>query len=116
MNIPDIPDTLDEHAVIVRFRRAPGELSRIFDIELAIALALAKSGAGWYEGHELTADRSSGHLFMYGPDADALLAAIRPALERAPGLHDIVALLRYGASDTESQRTSIVIENKATAP
>lgn len=107
-------DSAPEHAVIVRFRRSAGELSKIFDVELELALALAKSGTGWYEGHELTADRTSGHLFMYGPNADELLATIRPALERAAGIHDIVALLRYGESDTNSMRMSVAIDNKVT--
>ena len=104
------PDHPPEHSAIVRFRRVPGELSKIFDLELALALALAKTGTGWYEGHELTADRTSGQLYMYGNDADELFATIRPVLERATGICDVVALLRYGDADDDAPRVSVVIE------
>ena len=109
------PDHAPEHSAIVRFRRAPGELSKIFDLELALALALAKTGTGWYEGHELTADRTSGRLYMYGSDADVLFATIRPVLERATGIHDIVALLCYGDADSDAARATVVVEPRVSS-
>lgn len=47
-------------------------------------------------GNEIAADLSDGSLYMYGPDAEALLAVVRPLLASADCLRNARATLRYG--------------------
>ena len=53
----------------------------------------------------LAVDGSDGTLYMYGPDADRLFAAIKPALEACAFMKGAVAKLRYGppAADTRER-------------
>ena len=49
-----------------------------------------------FDGNEVATDGSDGFLYMYGPDADALFGAVRPALEGAPFMRGARVTLRYG--------------------
>ena len=66
-------------------------------------------GRGVIHGDEFSSDEAT--LYIYGPDAQAMFNAIKPALlaaKLAAGSH---ALLRYGAPD----ETSVKIEKLALA-
>ena len=88
---------MPEHALIVQFFDYPGpELDPLHELEEALSNAIDAAGAGMYDGHELAIDDSDGRLYMYGPDADGLIAAVRPILQRCPFTAGALVTLRCG--------------------
>jgi N12 class adenine-specific DNA methylase len=86
-----------EEAVIVHFDYGQKDWSRFFEFEKTLEEAIAKAAVGDYDGNELATDGSDGSMYMYGPDADALFAIIKPRLMSASFLRNVVVTLRYGA-------------------
>src|SRR5690242_5076841 len=86
-----------EQAVIVRFDYGHKDWSPFFAFEEKLEHAVDTSGLGDYDGNELAVDGSDGTMFIYGPDADKLLALIEPLVESAGILKNVRATLRYGA-------------------
>ena len=85
-----------EHAVIVHFQYGSTDLTRLFTLEEQLEQAIAMADAGEFDGNEVAADGSDGYLYMYGPDADRLFAAVRPALQAAGFMRGARVKLRYG--------------------
>lgn len=86
----------DEQAVIVTFRYGLPDLAPLRDVEEQLKIALADGDVGEYDGDEMAVDLSDGSLYLYGPDADRLFAAIRSILEAAPFMWGASVKLRYG--------------------
>ena len=86
-----------EHAVIVSFGYGGStDLEPLFALEQELESAIVAAGVGEYDGNEVAVDGSDGTLYMYGPNADALLAVVKPALESCPFMKGAVVRLRYG--------------------
>lgn len=88
--------TVPEHAVIVHFQYGSTDLARLFALEEQLEQAIVTANAGEFDGNEVAADGSDGYLYMYGPDADKLFAAVRPVLESAEFMQGARVTLRYG--------------------
>jgi hypothetical protein len=93
-----------EEAVIVHFDYGRKDWSPFFEFEKALERAIAKAGAGEYDGNELAVDGSDGSMYMYGPDADKLFAVVKPHLLAALLLRNVVVTLRYGAAADPAAR------------
>lgn len=97
-----------QHSVIVQFygfgdkfwteQRRP--LDPLYALEDQLIAVLDGTALGELDGHEIAMDGSDGALFLYGPDADALFAAIEAALKASPVTQGGNATLRYGNHDT----------------
>jgi hypothetical protein len=87
---------MEEHAVIVHFDYAADSLDPLHDLEEQLEAAITAAGVGEFDGNEIAVDLSDGSLHMYGPDADALFAAVRPLLAAADCLRNTRVTLRYG--------------------
>jgi hypothetical protein len=85
-----------EHALVVHFEYGSTDLSRLFALEELIEQALTRHGVGEFDGNEMAVDGSDGYLYMYGPDADQMFAAVRPVLEGADFMRGARVTLRYG--------------------
>jgi hypothetical protein len=85
-----------EHAVLIRFAYGSTDLSRLFALEERLEHAIIAAGVGQFDGNEVAADGSDGTLYMYGPDADALFAAVRPTLLTTGFMKGARVTLRYG--------------------
>lgn len=86
-----------EHAVIVTFAYGGStDLDPLFALEEKLESAISAARAGEYDGNEVAVDGSDGTLYMYGPDADKLFAAVRSTLEACSFMKGAVAKLRYG--------------------
>ena len=70
--------------------------------------ALDGKNVGELDGHEIAIDGSDGFLFLYGPDADALFAAIEPVLRKSPVMPGADATLRYGDPDAADLKQRLV--------
>ncbi len=87
---------MSEQAVIVRCNYGSTNLEALYDLEDKLAARIEVAKAGEYDGNEIAADGSHAILYMYGPDADALLAAVRPILETTPFMKGATIRVRYG--------------------
>lgn len=86
-----------EQAVIVSFGYGGStDLEPLFALERELESAIAAASVGEYDGNEIAVDGSDGTLYMYGPDADKLFAAVKPALESCRFMNGAVVRLRYG--------------------
>jgi len=93
-----------EQAVIVHFDYGNPDWKPFFKFQERLESAIKRSGAGDYDGNELAVDGSDGTLYMYGPDADKLLAVAKPILLSADFLKNITVTLRYGGVEDKLAR------------
>ncbi len=87
---------MSEHAVIVRFDYGSTDLDPLFAVEDRLEQVISAAAVGEYDGNEVAASGDDGTLYLYGPDADALFAVVKPVLASAACLRNAVATLRYG--------------------
>ena len=98
-------------AVFVRIPLAGGEFGSDDEQEAVLALSdalteiLADSETGVFDGYEFGGGAAT--LFAYGADADALFAALEPALRAAPVTCGAVITKRHGTAhnDTDGEVT-----------
>jgi len=83
-----------DHCVLVRFPFEGADLAPVFALEDALSAAIAARGTGEFDGNEVGGGEVV--LYMYGPDADALYAAIAPVLAASPVAANGVITRRYG--------------------
>jgi hypothetical protein len=95
---------MSEHAVIVSFRYGLADLDPLFELERRIERALAERDAGELDGNEVAHDLSEGSIYIYGPDADAIYAAIEGDLAATPFLRGAQVTRRYGSVFDPSAR------------
>lgn len=93
-----------EQAVIVFITSIPAD-SGLDEIEDPIMDAIERADVGEFDGNEIGPDGAE--LYMYGPDADALWAAVRPVLEKAPIGPGSYATLRYGEPGAREVRVDL---------
>ena len=96
-----------EHAVIVPFDYGSRDLEPLFALEAKLEEAIAAGDAGEYDGNEVAASGSDGTLYMYGPDADALFAVVKPILASAVCIRNALATLRYGPPADDVRRVEV---------
>jgi hypothetical protein len=87
---------VDQHAVIACFDYAADSLDAIYAIEKQLESAIKAAGVGEFDGNEMAVDLSDGSLYMYGADAEALFAVVRPILAAAECLRNTRVTLRFG--------------------
>jgi hypothetical protein len=87
---------MEEHAVIARFDFAADSLDPLFRLEQQLEAAIVAADVGEFDGNEIAVDLSDGSLYMYGPDAEALFAVVRPILANAECLRNTRVTLRFG--------------------
>ena len=100
---------MSENAVIVRFDYGSTDLDPLFELEEALEDAIEAAKVGEFDGNEIAESGSDGLFYMYGPDADALFAVIRPILADATCIRNAVATLRYGAPDEDARQVETKI-------
>jgi hypothetical protein len=103
------PSRPPEHAVLVQFGYGTTDLSRLFSLEERLEAAIAAAGVGAFDGNEIATDGSDGTLYMYGPDADALFAVVRPALEATDFMRGARVRLRYGPPEDGIREVEVVL-------
>ena len=101
---------MSEHAVIIKFDCGSKDLARLFELEEDLEAALAERAVGELDGNEVAVDGSDGLLYLYGPDADHLFAAIKPVLAATTAIRNAVATLRYGPPGDDVRRMTVKID------
>lgn len=87
---------MEDHAVIARFEYTADNLDPLHGLEDQLVAAINAEGVGEFDGNEIAVSLSDGTLFMYGPDAEALFAVVRPLLSAASCLKNTRVTLRFG--------------------
>jgi len=87
---------VQQHSVIAHFDYAADALDALYNLEERLEAAINAAGVGEFDGNEIAVDLSDGCLYMYGPDAEALFAVVRPILAGASCLRKIRVTLRFG--------------------
>ncbi|MGI5418392.1 hypothetical protein [Actinomadura luteofluorescens] len=100
-----------EHAVFLKFALTGDgygtepERGAIYALAHQLEEALDAAGDGEVDGHEF--GQGNAQIYLYGPDAERLLQAIRPVL-RTASLRPNQAVLRFGDVDDEGYRVEVV--------
>ena len=96
---PSVYDRSEEQAVIIYFFHYEyEELDELFALEDRLNEEISKNSLGRYDGNEIACEGTDGSLYMYGPSAEKLFAAIKPILQETDFMKDATALLRFGSS------------------
>jgi hypothetical protein len=101
-----------EHAVIVHFPLSDDEFGSDAEFDSMVILsdaleaAIAAASAGEFDGNELGGGEC--RLYMYGPSADRLFAAIEPVLAGSSLVRGGYVVKRYGtANDPLAQESKL---------
>ena len=100
---------MNEQAVIAHFDYEGDDLGPLFEVEDLLEVAIAEADVGEFDGNEIAANLSDGSLFMYGPDAEALFAAVRPIIASADCLSNVRVRLRFGPPEDDTPERIEVI-------
>lgn len=103
--------TSEQQAVLVDLRLScdfgsDAERQRVYELEDKLIAALDASGAGEVDGTEFGGGGVT--LFAYGPDADALYAAMHDLILEFGPTQGSSATLRYGGADDADAKERIV--------
>ena len=93
-----------EQAVLIHLQTSRVDFDRVVKTEDELIAAVDEKGLGEVDGHELAVDGSEVVYFIYGPDADALLAAVEPVIRGFPAREGSYAIKRYGEVDDPNAR------------
>jgi hypothetical protein len=93
-----------EQAVLIYLQTAGVDFDRVVKTEDELIAAVDEKGLGEVDGHELAVDGSEVVYFIYGPDADALFAAVEPVIRGFPAGEGSYAIKRYGDVDDSNAR------------
>ena len=99
---------MPDHCVKLRFPFSGTDLNPIFGLEDALEEAVSAAAAGECDGNDVGQGQCT--LYMYGPDADALSAAIQAVVAaHRQMLADGHILLRYGPPEDGVREVKIQI-------
>jgi hypothetical protein len=98
-----------EHSVIVYFKYGKEEIEPLHELVLRLEKMLSGTNAGVIDGHEIAMDHSEGSLYLYGPNAETLFKAVKPALEEVDFLQGAVAVLRFGGINEKAPDIEVEI-------
>lgn len=99
---------MSDHCVKLRFPFSGTDLDPIFALEDALTEAINATAVGEFDGNDV--GQGECILYMYGPDADALSAAIQPVIvAQRQMLAGGQMLLRYGPPEDGVRETQIPI-------
>ena len=76
-------------------------LDALLVLQQQLTRAVEETGLGEVDGNEIALDDSEGSLWLYGPDAKAMLKAALPVMCRSPLAPGGSAILRYGEAADE---------------
>lgn len=89
------------------------DLTPLFALEDRLEAAITVDKSGGFDGDEIAVGGADDFFYMYGPDADRLLATILPILEAVPFMKGAQATKRYGPPDP-GVRTVVHVINQWT--
>jgi hypothetical protein len=98
-----------EQEVEVHFAYGSTSFQHLYALEDVVRTTIVDAAVGHYEGHDVAADGSDGHFYMYGPDAEALYRVIDPVLAASPLMRGATVTLWFGARGWRTPKRVIEI-------
>jgi hypothetical protein len=89
-------------ALIVNFKYGLEKTDEFHAMDDALFEHFGEEGPMIYDGHEIAIDLSDGTLFFYGPDANELLKAATPLMQKFDFLIGAECVRRFGEADDEA--------------
>jgi hypothetical protein len=89
-------------SVIVNFKYGLDTTDDFHAMDEALFGHFGQEGPMIYDGHEIAMDLSDGTLFFYGPDANELLRAATPIMQKFNFLIGAECVRRFGEADDEA--------------
>jgi hypothetical protein len=105
-------EAAEEHAVIVKLKLASGpmgnkdERARINELEDRLSDSAKRSSARELDGEEYGGGLCT--IYMYGPDAERLFSAVKPALDAFHAPPGSYVIKRYGKPGSKQDRIALV--------
>jgi hypothetical protein len=100
------------HAVIIRFHYAHESFTPLIRLQNVLEEVVAKAGVGAFDGADVPEIGRIGCLYLYGPDADAILNVVRPILEGVAFMTGAVVRLRYGPPNNGARECEIPLTSR----
>jgi hypothetical protein len=94
-----------DHAVLVHITSLADEDAGLDEVEDPLIEAIELAGVGEFDGNEIGPEGAV--LYMYGPDAEALWAAVEPVLRSAGLGVGCYAIKRYGPPGANESRIEL---------
>jgi hypothetical protein len=104
-----VEDTSTDHAVIIYFSYGMDSLEPLHTLGFELERIIESADAGRYDGHEIAMDDTEGSYYMYGPNAEKLFKAVKPALENIPWMKGARALLLFGPMGENTSQIEVDI-------
>ncbi|TAL05986.1 MAG: hypothetical protein EPO07_02585, partial [Verrucomicrobia bacterium] len=101
-----------EQALIVHFKYGSTNLDALFALEDKLEKAVEKVDGATYDGHEIAVDGSDGRLYIYGPDAEQLFAAVVSFLKKTPFMKGARIVKRFGPPEDGVREEEVFIGNE----
>jgi hypothetical protein len=99
-------ETNAQEAVLVSLTASYSPLM-LATLEAMLSAAIKRLGVGEFDGDEVALQSEGVTLYMYGPDAEALFAAIKEILRSSPLCRGARIILRNGGPGTLQREVSI---------
>ncbi len=99
----------EEHSVIITFQYGLEEIDPIYELVDKLSKILSDKNIGNCDGHEIAMDNSDGSIYLYGPNAEILFKAIKPALDSTSFLNGATATLRFGSAKNDASEIEVII-------
>ena len=77
------------------------DFDRMAELSDKLTETIEQAGVGEFDGNEIGGGETV--LFMYGPDAELLFAAIEPVLRSTPAIKGTKAIIRKGGPGAEQR-------------
>jgi hypothetical protein len=98
-----------EHSVIIWFNYGLEDDEPFYQLSEDLRRIIEDNKLGIYDGHEMAMDNRDGSFYIYGPNAEEIFKAIKPALESAFFMKGAIAVLTFGPSGTNSPQLELEI-------
>lgn len=97
-----------EHALIISLALGEGASAEaVFALGEELEAAVDSAGAGEFDGDEIGAEDAK--FYLYGPDADRLLSAVQPVLERLQAAPGSYVTKRYGPPGSSEEQIALLL-------
>ena len=103
--------TSPEHAVLVHLKLSDSgfgteaEREALFELEQRLERAILAAAVGEFDGNEVGEGLCT--LYMYGPNAETLFAAVAPVLHASPLARGATVIKRSGPPGSPEQRLEL---------
>jgi len=98
--------------VVVNFYYGSTNFQHLYALDDLLRSTISESGAGRYDGYDVTQDGSKGAYHIYGPDAEKIFQVIHPLLNAACFMNGASVTLWFGPKKRSTPKRVIELPLK----